>query len=211
MPDQLGNEELMQNTPFDDALRQLRLLQREFDAELDRILAEGQRRFRYTVQRGRVVFEQGMRSLHLQQRTGLWRYLRSTPLAFILTAPVIYGLAVPMVLLDLALMGFQQICFRVYGIPLVRRRDYLVIDRHRLSYLNQIEKLNCVYCAYANQLLEYAREIASRTEQFWCPIKHARRSPDAHQRTPYFVDYGDAGAYTNELESLRESLKAEGD
>jgi hypothetical protein len=43
-------------------------------------------------------------------------------------------------------------------------------DRRKLAYLNAIEKLNC---DYANGILTYAREIASRTEQFWCPIKHA--------------------------------------
>lgn len=195
------------NTRFDKTLRQLQLLQQDLDAELDRVLADGRERFRYTVERGRVVFEQGVRRLHLQQRIGLWRYIRATPIVFIVTAPVIYGLLIPLILLDLGLFVFQQTCFRAYGIARVRRRDYLIIDRHRLGYLNAIEKLNCSYCAYANQLLEYAREIASRTEQFWCPIKHACRSPDSHRRTPQFLDYGDAASYASQLEPLRSNLR----
>jgi hypothetical protein len=196
----------MLKTRFDEILHRLGLVQQELDGELDRLLADGRKRFGYTLERGRVVFEQGMRGLHLQQRTGIWAYIRHAPIRIIVTAPVIYGLIIPLVLLDLALMVFQQICFRAYGVALVRRRDYLVIDRHRLSYLNGIEKLNCVYCGYANQLLEYAREVAGRTEQFWCPIKHARRSPDPHRHMPQFVDYGDADGYARELQPLRQDL-----
>jgi hypothetical protein len=52
-----------------------------------------------------------------------------------------------------------------------------VFDRYHLAYLNVLEKLNC---AYANGLIAYVREIAGRTEQYWCPIKHARRVIGAH-------------------------------
>jgi hypothetical protein len=94
-------------------------------------------------------------------------------------------------------------CFPVYGIPRVRRRDYLAFDRGQLAYLNAIEKLNCAYCSYANGLLAYVREIASRTEEYWCPIKHARRVLGVHPRYGRFVDYGDGDAYRHDLERLR--------
>jgi len=193
----------MTHTALDDVLRQLRATQRELDHEIDRLLTEGREQFRYNVERGRVVFERGMRSLHRQQRKGLLRYLRETPIAFILSAPLIYGMFIPLVLLDLSLTIFQHVCFRIYGIPRVRRGDYLIIDRHHLGYLNAIERVNCVYCGYSNQLIEYAREVGGRTEQFWCPIKHARRTLDPHRRTGRFVDYGDAAGYGTRLEPLR--------
>jgi hypothetical protein len=193
----------MTHTALDDVLRQLRATQRELDHEIDRLLTEGREQFRYNVERGRVVFERGMRSLHRQQRKGLLRYLRETPIAFILSAPLIYGMFIPLVLLDLSLTIFQHVCFRIYGIPRVRRGDYLIIDRYHLGYLNAIERVNCVYCGYSNQLIEYAREVAGRTEQFWCPIKHARRTLDPHRRTGRFVDYGDAAGYGTRLEPLR--------
>ena len=82
----------MLKTRFDEILRRLRLVQQELDTELDRVLADGRESFRYTLERGRVVFEHGMRSLHLEQRTGLWSYGKNAPVSFILTAPVIYGL-----------------------------------------------------------------------------------------------------------------------
>jgi len=39
---------------------------------------------------------------------------------------------------------------------------------------------------YENGLAGYFREIAARTEQYWCPIKHARRIKAAHGRYPRF-------------------------
>ena len=88
----------------------------------------------------------------------------------------------------------------------MRRSSYVVIDRHHLRYLNSIEKLNCVYCGYASGVFAYAREIASRTEQFWCPIKHARRTADPHGHVEDFFDYGDADAYRAGLASIRVKL-----
>ena len=114
-------------------------------------------------------------------------------------------------LLDLFISAYQYICFPVFGIPTVRRSNYLVIDRVHLSYLNVIEKINCAYCAYANGVVAYAREIASLTEQYWCPIKHARRVIAAHERYRNFVDYGDAESYHQALAALRLQVQQERD
>jgi hypothetical protein len=103
---------------------------------------------------------------------------------------------------------YQAVCFPVYGIPQVRRRDYLVFDRGQLAYLNAIEKLNCAYCSYANGLLALVREVAARTEEYWCPIKHARRVLGVHARYGSFVDFGDAEAYRHELERLRTEARS---
>jgi hypothetical protein len=98
--------------------------------------------------------------------------------------------------------------FPVYGIPRVRRRDYLAFDRGQLAYLNAVEKLNCEYCAYANGILAHVREVASRTEEYWCPIKHARRVLGVHSRYGSFVDFGDGDAYRHDLERLRTEARA---
>jgi hypothetical protein len=92
-------------------------------------------------------------------------------------------------------------------IPLVRRSDYIALDRGKLAYLNGIEKANCNYCGYANGLLAYIREVTARTEQYWCPIKHARRVKGAHPHYRAFVDYGDAEGYKKELPVLRKTLR----
>jgi hypothetical protein len=113
----------------------------------------------------------------------------------VLTGPVIYAGFLPMLLLDLFLTLYQALCFSVYGIPKVKRSDYLIYGRGRLKYLNWFERLNCEYCSYGNGLAAYFREVAGRTEQHWCPIKHARRVKAPHSRYSRFVDYGDAEAY----------------
>ena len=83
----------------------------------------------------------------------------------------------------------------------MQRRDHVTFDRQHLAYLNGLEKLNCVYCSYANGLLSYAREIAGRTEKHWCPIKHARRLSGTHQYYPDFLEYGDAHGYRHRSSS----------
>jgi hypothetical protein len=120
---------------------------------------------------------------------------------------VVYSVLLPFVILDLWVTVYQAICFRAWGVKLVRRRDFFVVDRHKLPYLNGLEKLNCLYCTYANGLIAYVREIAARTEQYWCPIRHARRLRDTHARYDLFVPYGDAASYRFRLDSLRRMIQ----
>jgi hypothetical protein len=155
----------------------------------------------------RVRFEREVLEQQRRFRNGLWAYLRQSELRHVLSAPVIFSVIVPILLLDLVVTAYQRICFPLYKIPRVRRRDYLVFDREHLGYLNMIEKFNCAYCSYANGVIAYVREVAGRTEQYWCPIKHARRIYQAHPYYDGFVDFGDASAYSTELRSLREALR----
>jgi len=191
------------NRKIDEILERLHETQQELEKELDRMLAEKRERFRYKLRRGKVVFEHSMHQYLKGHRTHVWQYLRQAPITYILSAPFIYAMIIPLVILDISLTLYQHICFRVYGIPRVPRAEYLVIDRGNLSYLNAIEKLNCVYCGYGNGLIAYAREVIARTEQYWCPIKHAQRSLNPHARTQKFFDYGDAESYRQHLETIR--------
>jgi hypothetical protein len=123
-----------------------------------------------------------------------------------ITSPVIYMMIIPLLLLDIFVTVYQAVCFPVYGIEKVRRGDHFIFDRHHLAYLNVLQKLNCAYCSYANGLIAYVREIAGRTEQYWCPIKHARRLLGAHANYVRFVDYGDGEGFQKQLPDLREEL-----
>jgi hypothetical protein len=136
-------------------------------------------------------------------KTGLFRFLIRSRLLVVLTAPVIYAGWIPFMLMDLFVTLYQAICFPIYRIPKVRRSDYLIFDREDLPYLNVIEKFNCFYCSYGNGVAAYTREVAARTEQYWCPIKHARRVKAAHDRYPRFFDHGDAEAFQQGLNRLR--------
>ena len=104
-------------------------------------------------------------------------------------------------------MAFQAICFPIYKIPKVRRRDYLVFDRHHLAYLNIIEKFNCAYCSYANGAIAFVREVASRTEVYWCPIKHARRILGPHPHYEGCADFGDAEGFRGKLKEMKGGVK----
>lgn len=157
--------------------------------------------------RRRAVDNAALRLHHRQFREGLWRYVLGGSVLTALSAPVIYSLLIPFVLLDAWVMFYQAICFRAWGIRRVRRRDYFAIDRHRLSYLNALEKLNCLYCSYANGVIALTREVAGRTEQYWCPIRHARRLRQPHEHYAEFATYGDAAAYRTRLSLHRQRLR----
>jgi hypothetical protein len=147
-------------------------------------------------------FSPETRRQHHLLKTPLWEYLRRVPPLVLVSVPIIYLCAIPFLLLDLFVLLYQAICFPVYAIPKVRRSDYLIFDRGRLAYLNGIEKIGCVYCSYTNGLLAFVTEIAARTEQHFCPIRHDRRLRWPHSRYPHFLPFGDALAYRRRGEEV---------
>lgn len=117
-------------------------------------------------------------------------------LRHLFSAPFIYIMIFPLLALDIFIELYKQVCFRLYGIQLIRRKNYIRIDRHKLNYLNPIEKINCAYCGYANGLLSYAVAIAAETERYWCGIKHQKyggfKEPAHHKG---FLKYGDRKSF----------------
>ncbi len=117
-------------------------------------------------------------------------------LRHLLSAPFVYAVIFPLILLDMAVELYHQICFRLYKIPLVERSKYIKIDRHKLKYLSFIEKINCAYCGYANGFFHYASVIAAETEKYWCSIKHQKDPnfiPPEHHKD--FLKYGDEKSF----------------
>lgn len=188
-----------------DLLDRIAGLERELEGELTRRRAL----WRYRVDAGRVRFEREVHEAHQRLKQRLPAFLRESNLRTIATAPVIYSLIVPVALLDLWVTLYQAVCFRGYGITRVRRSAYIVIDRHELAYLNAVEKFNCVFCGYANGVFAYVREVAGRTEQYWCPIRHAKRVRAPHSQYREFIEYGDAEGYRRRLIPLRDAMKDE--
>jgi hypothetical protein len=193
-----------------DVIADLTAKIRDLEAELDAEMARRRAELRVGLEQGRIAFEKELLRRHRELKTALAPYIWNARPLVILSAPFIYALIVPLILLDLCVSIYQTVCFPVYGIPRVKRADYFVFDRHHLAYLNALEKLNCAYCSYANCLIAYVREIAARTEQYWCPIKHARRVVGSHPRYLAFDDYGNAEGYRQRLAELREKLAREG-
>ena len=180
---------------LDELLARIQALQEEVE-EVYR-----QAREDFALQRVRLAEEFQRRQR--RYKTGLLRFIVGARPLVVLTAPVIYLGWIPFLLLDLFVTLYQAVCFPVYRIPRVRRADFLVFDREDLPYLNAVERFNCLYCSYANGVAAYTREVAARTEQYWCPIKHARRLRAAHDHYPKFFDHGDGEAYRRGLARLR--------
>jgi hypothetical protein len=191
---------------LDALMERLRSIESEIEAELTKRREE----LRFRIENRRVIFEQDVKRLHRAIKITSARYFIEAHPLVVLTAPVIYSLIVPIALVDIWVMAYQAICFPAYGIPKVRRRDYLVFDRHHLAYLNTIEKINCAYCSYCNGAIAFVREVAARTEIYWCPIKHARRVLGPHPHYQGFADFGDAEAFRARQEQLKDGVKIEG-
>ena len=176
---------------------------RALELELKSALAEKEQAFEYRVSLGKARFEKAVLAKHHDLKHWLPSYLLEGRFLAYVTAPIIYSGIVPFALLDLFLSVYQGICFPIYGVPKVRRADYLLFDRATLKYLNLLERFNCFYCSYGNGVLAFGVEVAARTEQHWCPIKHAQRLRAPHSRYSHFFDYGDAQQYSRNIETVR--------
>jgi len=176
---------------------------KELEHELAEELQKNEEYFFYKVRGRKVAFEHWVKARDRPLATGLFRYLFSASPANVLTAPLVWLCLPPALLLEAAALLYQAVCFPLYGIPKVRRRDYLVFDHRHLAYLNAIEKCNCAYCSYFVGLIAFVQEVAARTEQYWCPVKHARRLAGLHSRYARFLEYGDGAGYRRNLERVR--------
>jgi len=154
----------------------------------------------------RIEFETSVRQAHRRLKNNFFHWLVTNRPQNLITGPIIYSMIFPLLLLDLCVSFYQATCFPIYQITKVRRGDYIVFDRQQLEYLNFIEKFHCTYCAYGNGLMAYMSEIVGRTEEYFCPIKHARKVLGNHSRYARFLGYGDATDYEARLEEFRVGL-----
>ncbi|MCB2194404.1 MAG: hypothetical protein KQH79_01005 [Bacteroidetes bacterium] len=130
--------------------------------------------------------------------------IKNRMLRHILTAPFIFGAVIPMAILDLFIEIYHRFCFPFYRIPYVKRKKYIKIDRHKLSYLKVGQKINCVYCGYANGVIHYWSAIVAETERYFCSIQHEKDSdfiPPEHHKD--FLEYTDKERFEKEYASKR--------
>ena len=188
----------MEHQKIDELITKIKALESELESELH----QEYEKFTCEITKKREEILTSYR----HDREGLLRYLATTPILHLLSAPVIWVVLIPAFVLDIFVSLYQWICFPIYKIAKVKRSDYIIVDRHRLGYLNIIEKLNCLYCSYFNGLMGYISEIAARTEQYWCPIRHASRMKSIHSRYQKFFEYGESTRFRQESEKLRNEL-----
>jgi hypothetical protein len=184
-------------------LEKIQELERELVTEIKQKEAE----FSYEVRNKKAHFTEAVAAQHKKLAKNIANYVRESDVFNVLTSPIIWIVLFPVVMLHITAAIFQWCCFPIYGIPKVRSSDYIVMDRRVLKYLNPLERLNCGYCDYANGVLAYVQEIAGRTEQYWCPVKHAIGLKTRHSRYSHFLDFGDAEQYRLRIEQVRRDFQ----
>jgi hypothetical protein len=188
------------NPRIGEIVERMKALEQELEAELN----QTRENLRYRLVNEKIRFDREVLQQQRRLKVNLFRYALFPKPQHVLTAPFIYALLPLMLLLDAFASLYHAVCFPLLGIPKVKRSDYLIFDRGHLAYLNLLEMVNCAYCSYGTGLLAYLTEIVARTEQYWCPIKHARRILVAHSHYRHFTEYGDAESFRRDLDKIRQ-------
>ncbi len=174
--------------------------------ELRTAVQQQEHKMFFEIKGRRVEFERTVKAAHKKLKKSFFRWLITDRPQNLITGPIIYTMVIPLLMLDACVSFYQAVCFPIYRIAKVRRGDYIVFDRRHLGYLNFIEKFHCTYCEYGTGLMGYMGEILARTEQYFCPIKHAHKILGTHSRYNRFLDYGEADAYEAKLNEFRIAL-----
>lgn len=191
---------------MNEKVRQLLDQITSLEEELSKAVHEQESKALYQIKGKRIEFEESIHQTHLRLKTSFFHWLVTYRPQNLITGPIIYSMIFPFLMLDLCVSFYQFTCFPIYKITKVKRSDYIVFDRQQLAYLNFIEKFHCTYCAYGNGLIAYVSEIVARTEEYFCPIKHARKVLASHSRYARFLAYGDADEYEVKLEKFRAAM-----
>ncbi len=190
------------NDPIQQLLEQITAL----EDDLRKALGEQQSTVFFQIKGKRIEFEQSIKQTHRRLKQNFFRWLVTNRPQNLITGPIIYSMIIPLLVTDVFVSFYQMTCFPIYGIKKVRRADFIIFDRQQLHYLNFIEKFHCTYCAYGSGMISYVSEIIARTEQYFCPIKHARKILGTHKRYAQFLEYGVAENYQTKLEAYRRAL-----
>lgn len=161
-------------------------------------------KYGFKIEWRKIIFNSSVIEKNKKFKQSIFDSIFSTRVRELLSAPFIYAMIIPAVILHLFLFIYQQTAFRLYKIPLIKAKDYIVFDRKQLDYLNIFQKIHCMYCSYVNGLFQYSVEIAWRTEKYWCPIKHAKKKSWEHAWEQYFADYGDAEWFKETFCTIKE-------
>lgn len=137
---------------------------------------------------------------------GLWAFLLRLRPINIITGPLIYGMVVPLVFLDLSVWVYQYVCFPIYKIPRIERAQFNAFDRQELRYLDWVSKVHCSYCAYAMGVAAFGSAVIAATEAYFCPIKHQHKLQTTQASAVPYVDFEEPEGFDfdSRLEALRQ-------
>ncbi len=171
-------------------------------------IASKEEHISYEIEHGQIHFSDEVLRAQREKLTNFLHFLKEAPLLHLLSAPIVYMMIIPAVILDVFLFVYVLVVFPIYKFPKINRSDYVVFDRQYLGYLNFIEKLNCVYCSYFNGLMNYTVAVAARSELYFCPIKHAKKIAYTHEHYYDFLPYADAQSYHDKVKACQEKAQS---
>lgn len=183
-----------------EILNEIEVKKQELYSEYEKL----REKYGFSYIKWKITFSQSAKDYQKNFKIPLGTYFIPKSYRHFLSMPFIYGMIFPAIFLDISLFIYQQTALRLYHIPLVKRSDYIIFDRKHLSYLNFMQKINCLYCSYVNGLFQFAVEIAGRTEKYWCPIKSAQRKKWEHSWEQFFADYGNPEEFKKIFNSNKE-------
>ena len=128
---------------IDEIVLKIKVLEDELLEELK----HKEKEFFYKIENGKAQFQREVMEEGRLKITSSLKYLSSFPVLAILTIPFIWSMMIPILLIDIFVSVYQYVCFPIYKIPRVKRKDYIIMDRYNLFYLDRVEKINCWYCA----------------------------------------------------------------
>lgn len=117
-------------------------------------------------------------------------------LKHIIVIPIVSTCLIPIVITDIWIEIYHRTCFPLCRIPYVKRSNYIKLDRYKLKYLNIFQKIYCIYCGYANGVIQYWVKISGETENYWCSLQHEKGDgfvPPKHHKK--FLEYGDKNEF----------------
>lgn len=121
----------------------------------------------------------------------------------IASIPFIYGMLVPLWVMDVSTRIYQRVCFPLYGITLVDRRKYVRPGLRGKKMMHPWDVLNCYYCGYANGVVMFMREVLAQTERYWCPLRHAKLN--GFVEPPHHADFVPDNRPKELMEKIRET------
>ncbi|EKE27992.1 MAG: hypothetical protein ACD_3C00111G0009 [uncultured bacterium (gcode 4)] len=170
-------------------------LKNDLKAEYEKL----QVKYDFLIKNKKIIFSEEIKSYQKSRlKENVFSYIFTANIKNLVSVPFIYSIIFPAIFLDLILTIYQFTAFPLYWIPRVSRKEYFVYDRRFLKYLNLLQKINCLYCSYVNWLFLFSVEIWSRTEQYWCPIKHSTGGYVEGRYANHYADYWDPDKF-NEI------------
>jgi hypothetical protein len=189
---------------INDILERIESLNNDLREEYGRL----SEKYGFSLSEKRVIFIDEIRKRNKSMKLPKWRFpLSMMNIRQIIAIPFILGMIVPAIFLDICITIYHAVAFPLYGIPRVKRYEYIIFDRRFLDYLNIIQKVQCLYCSYVNGLFAYAVEIAARTERYWCPLKAAHKPKFSHGWYKDFADYGNPEEWKEKYHHDEKSFK----